>query len=219
MAKKQVEQQQDPARAALAEQIVKIAEADRELEAMRNARDKAAESRRDAEHKLELLQEAKTTHPADYAAGLMASALSGAEYDPVALAQAAADDEAQAAQCLDIWEKAVASCEAEIERRQSSKVWGESLLTDLALDVIRHNSGPVVDRLLDGLDRMAEEVLARRLSLRFLLTERLIPEDRRSSVSAALAVDPQRETHHPALAAWRQAIEALKTDADAPLPG
>jgi hypothetical protein len=167
---------------------------------------------------------------ASFAAAFIASVKSGAPCDVAMMedpAEQARKKEKAAANNADVWEKTYKSCEAAIAVREAALERARLAVDNARGDVIR-NASAAVHGLLAGLDKLQAEVFDRRLQLHFFARNDLVPESNKASVAAALeqktlpgdgkAIFRDEWHSRPLYLAWMNAFEALKRDADAPLP-
>jgi len=86
------------------------------------------------------------------------------------------------------------------------------------------------ERLLSGLADLQEQVVRRRVALRFLAAFKAIPQSEQVAVETLLSANrelpglPMQSGNvdwrgHPTHADWYRALALLERDADAPLPG
>ncbi len=217
--------QRSEARTALAQAINERVAAIANLNDARSAASKAAEHVYDARKKLEELRETNVT-PASSAAviaGLASGSLDVLELDRPR-AELRAKIEAAEAE-LNAWQSARKVAEEAVPVRERAVEWVERNLRSAAIAVLRE-SVPVA-QLADELDKLQEEVIARRLALKYLWLHDALPADNKERVEHLLNspsmlplanFTPPEFVNHPTTKTWENALTNLMTNADANLP-
>jgi len=127
---------------------------------------------------------------------------------------------------LDALRRARQVADDEIGRRKEALALAEMRVRRMAAGVLRASGA--AERLLQGLAELQEQVVQRRLGLRFLLEAGAIPDGEIAAVetlldSSALPAPASRGDYydwakHPTMTAWTAALKALASDPDARLP-
>ena len=218
-------------RAALAAAIAGLTEAARDLAATRQAVEEATEAHWAAEEELEKLTNPEEGNDADErGAAFIASVKAGKPADVEDLGGAVAGSEraiAKAERAIETWKKRGSRARRRCRKRRSAVSRAKHAVDEAAVGVMRDAN--LVGPLLAGLAELSEEFFQRRLLLHFLACHGLVSEARQADVKAALAPLPlpgnpedvfYREWYaRPDYAAWKDALEALRRDAEAHIPG
>ncbi len=210
----------DDNRAELADAIRREADARQVLTDAEKAIVVACERRWDLRNKLDALRKAAAEAPADPVAAVLA----GSDIDFGKPARDARMREAELEREIEGWREAEEKCEAEIPARRQALEWAEYATQAAAQCVVKNTD--IASKLMDGLADLEAEIIRRRVALRYLLFKGMIGDADRAVVNAHLRnnILPGGEgslscfTGHPAETELRNVIDALKRDADAPLP-
>lgn len=211
----------EPEREQLAEAIARHAEAVDRLAAVQAARERTDNARRDAKEAI-----AKATAGVEQANLNAASALVGG-------APAAITVKGARATLQDAEDALEASIEAgsvlvATEKEAAAELgYATTALDDRLRDVVRAEAN--VTQLLAEAKAAQADLIAKRVRLRFLFNENLIGEQDATAVRSFLLFENNLPVGrgqlehgnfdaHPAAATWKEAIAALRTDADAELP-
>jgi hypothetical protein len=126
---------------------------------------------------------------------------------------------------LEGWKKAEDACRETLGHLKDEADWRKADVHDRARTVFLFESEPIIDRLLDGLDAIYAEVVSRRAALLWLRSAHAVPQSRKEQVDAALigGIPPfylqgENWNDNPDARVLRDALQALYTDATAPLP-
>jgi DNA repair exonuclease SbcCD ATPase subunit len=120
--------------------------------------------------------------------------------------------------------RAIETAEREVENRKRAVEHARLRAHRAAVEVLK-TSGAAA-RLLEGLADLQEQVVRRRVALRFLATFKAIPQSEQAAVDALLSGDRELPglpgygnwRNHPTHAAYYDALALLERDADARLP-
>jgi hypothetical protein len=217
-------------RRKLAVAIAKLDAAERDLQVAVDAKYAASEKQDEAQERLDALRNPSDgDEQPELGAVFAASLRAGAPCDAAVLERPMLErrDAIEAAQRdVDIWTKTYESCKAIIPAKQSAIDNKRRAVDQASIEVVR-NAG-VIEPLLAGLAELEAQLLERRLVLYFLESRDLIPEkDKRAVMRAqeltelpgsAYGVSRTKWREHPTFIALLNAFEALKRDANAPLP-
>jgi hypothetical protein len=127
---------------------------------------------------------------------------------------------------VEVWQVALNAAVAAVSTREHAFNAARQKV-DMAVRGVVATSD-VTATLLDGLSEMQDKVFSRRLALHFLDMHGLLPPAHEVAVRAALAPFPlpgdRRQVYFdswltlPPYAAWMRAVDALRRDANTPLP-
>jgi len=211
----------DPARATLAEAIARRNELARQLDASRDAAERAAHSRWAAMGRLDALRQAKAEAAAAQSAGtrFIASVAAGEPCGIDVLERQVSPADLDAAEReIEVWTRTQSECAALITEREQKLERAGFRVERMAHEVVKASG--TVTRLLDGLDALHAELEQRLSVLHFLDIRGVIPDPEQPEVGRAIGWMHRGHDHtHPAYKAWAAAIEALSRDAGAKLPG
>jgi hypothetical protein len=179
----------------------------------------------DLSNKIEALKIKLPQLPSAPPAGAVLSALSAGDVLDVELsprAKAAAEI-AELEATRDQLRRARDLAESEVETRKRAVEYARLRAHRAAVEVLKRSGA--AERLLSGLADLQEQVVRRRVALRFLLSFKAIPPSEQAAVESLLS---DRELpgppgygnwrNHPAHAAYYNALATLERDADARLP-
>jgi chromosome segregation ATPase len=200
-------------RDVLRQAIADAETARRNLDDAHSAASKAEDHVYDTKHRLAVLREENAN--AGYPEAFLSSLASGAAVDVLELDRPATESRSRigtAEQAVAAWRRVYEASKAAIQDRERHLPILEHRVADAARDVVRNSEA--VARLMDGLAEMQSEVARRRGALHFLTLKQLLPEGAKESIARILRadVDSHLDTE------WQAAFDALKRDADAPLP-
>jgi chromosome segregation ATPase len=123
--------------------------------------------------------------------------------------------------------RAIETGEREVEARKRAVDDARLRAHRAAVGVLKASGAP--ERLMSGLEALQEQVVRRRVALRFLAAFKAIPQDEVAAVEALLSANrelpglPMQSGDvdwrgHPTHADWYRALALLERDADARLP-
>ena len=210
-----------PERESLAEAIARHAEATNRLAAVQAARERTEQARRDAKEAIAKATAGVEQAKIDAAAQLVGSA-------PGALSVKAA--RAALTDCEDALEAAIEAGGILVttEKEAADEVeWAQTALKKCVGAVVKSEAN--VGQLLKEAEAAQAELINKRIVLRHLFNNDLVAEQEQPAVRTfmlfqnTLPVGRGQLEHgnfdkHPAADPYKRAIEALRTDADAPLP-
>jgi hypothetical protein len=215
-----------PARAELAAAQKRHADAVRQLAANKTAQELTEQTRRDARDAIETATAAVEQAKVNAGQHLTAVAMGNAGPAPTSVKAA----RAALADVEDALEAAQAAGVALVEQEKDAEhelEYARTALDDRLRDVVR--SEAPVGKLLAEAKVAQADLIAKRVRLRFLFNADLVAEDVVAEMRKfllfenTLPVGRGQLEHgnfdkHPAADSYKRAIEALRTDADAPLP-
>lgn len=117
------------------------------------------------------------------------------------------------------WRRAKDEAKAEIPVREEAQYWADRTVKTCVGAVLTESGA--IDRLRGEAERLQADLIARRVTLIFLEKHAELPAEEKRQLSLYLsrsAVLPRDASQHEAAEVWAHAAEALKRDADAPLP-
>jgi hypothetical protein len=183
----------------------------------------------DLSNKIEALKIKLPQLPSAPPAGAVLSALSAGDVLDVELsprAKAAAEI-AELEATRDQLRRARDLAESEVETRKRAVEYARLRAHRAAVEVLKRSGA--AERLLSGLADLQEQVVRRRVALRFLAAFKAIPQSEQVAVETLLSANrelpglPMQSGNvdwrgHPTHADWYRALALLERDADAPLP-
>jgi hypothetical protein len=209
----------DPNRAALAEAIGERDEAERKAEAAKSAVERASALLEAAEARCEETQAALVGRRSEGAQRVLEAATTGAPGMPDVSMREARVADLDAADALEAAKSALASCMATLKNAEGD-LRHEQWRVETAVAPVLAASA---DRVVAEAARLKDELDGVRAILAFLQRSLEAGSPLQHRVMMALPPSPPGVfapdyRSHPALAAWRDAREALLRDAAAPMP-
>jgi hypothetical protein len=212
----------DPARSKLAAAIALEAGARRDLQVAGQAAELAASRYYEAQSKLDELRNEPPGPSGAFADAFTASIAAGNPCNVATLERssvaagakiAAAENDAR------VWDETRRECDAAV-RAKEAEVSNAKERVEKAARVVVANS-EMVTRLVDSLEAMQAEVIARRAALRFIwgrgLNGELSGPDK-DRIESLLRQDLTGWESHPVHGVWRAAFEELHSNPEAELP-
>jgi hypothetical protein len=212
----------DPARATLAAAIAPEAGARRDLQVASNAAGLAERRHWDAQSKLDELRKVVAAPSGALADSFIASVGAGNPCETAVLERSAVDARAKmtaAENEVAVWDETRRECDVAV-RAKEAEVSNAKERVEKAARVVVANS-EMVTRLVDSLEAMQAEVIARRVALRFIWGKGLNGElsgPDKARIESLLRQDLTGWESHPVHGVWRAAFEELQSNPEAELP-
>lgn len=218
---------QELARLELASAIEAATLAERAGEASLGAVERAKSLLSRAQTKLEEARAEAATAKQAKTASLIEAAASGAALKPDRSARDARIKEADAEDEIEAAETALATLEASVVEHEVALSRARRRVTAAAENIIKSGS---LAHLFEAAKKVQEDLIARRAVLRFLISADLVSADEKPDLVRFMRLNAEvlpgtvgstefsDFDSHPAVDPWRQCLEALKSDAAAPLP-
>jgi hypothetical protein len=212
----------DPARATLAAAIALEAGARRDLQVAEQAAELAASRYYEAQSKLDELRNEPPAPSGAFADAFTASIAAGNPCNVATLERSsvaagakmtAAENEAA------VWDETRRECDAAVRAKEADVAAAKDRVERAARVVVANSE--MVTRLVDGLEAMQAEIIARRVALRFIWGKGLNGElsgPDKDRIESLLRQDLMGWESHPVHGVWRAAFEDLQSNPEAELP-
>ena len=212
----------DPARATLAAAIALEAGARRDLQVASNAAGFAARRHWDAQSKIDELRKVVAAPSGALADSFIASVGAGNPCGTAVLERSAIDARAKMTAAENeaaVWDETRRECDAAVRAKEAEVSKAKERVEKAARVVVANSE--TVTRLMDGLEAMQAEVIARRVALRFIWGKGLngeLPGPLKERVERLLLRDLLGLESTSTSAAWSAAFEELQSNPEAELP-
>jgi hypothetical protein len=212
----------DPARAKLAAAIALEAGARRDLQVAEQAAELAARRYYEAQSKLDELRNEPPAPSVAFADAFTASIAAGNPCNVATLERSsvAAGAKMTAAENeVAVWDETRRECDAAVRAKEAEVSNAKERVEKTARVVVANSER--VTRLVDSLEAMQAEVIARRVALRFIWGKGLNGElsgPDKDRIESLLRQDLTGLESHPVHGVWRAAFEELRSNPEAELP-
>ena len=212
----------EPARKALVAAIALEAGARRDLQGAEQAAELAASRYYEARSKLDELRNEPPAPSGAFADAFTASIAAGNPCNVATLERssvAAGAKIAAAENDVRVWDETRKECELAV-RAKEAEVSNAKERVEKAARVVVANS-EMITRLMDSLEAMQAEVIARRVALRFIWGKGLNGElsgPDKGRIESLLRQDLTGWESHPVHGVWRAAFEELQSNPESELP-
>ena len=212
----------DPARSKLASAIALEAGARRDLQVAEQAAELAARRHWDAQSKLEIMRKEPPAPMGSLATEFISSVGAGNPCNVAVLERSAVDARAQLSSAendVNVWKQTHEECDLAVRGKRDAVADAKERVEKAARVVVANSE--MVTRLVDSLEAMQADVIARRVALRFIWGKGLNGElsgPDKDRIESLLRQDLTGWECHPIHGVWRAAFEELQSNPEAELP-